>query len=99
MGKRLTYEEKKSQSVIDLINEMFKISGHDVTYYEIKDRQDDWYAQWTMTEEQYCEWKTFGIKYLIKTLKLSEESAEKEMAWFGLMYGLKFDNPEFKLNC
>jgi hypothetical protein len=99
MAKRLSYEEKKNQSVIDLINEMFKIAGHDVKYDDIKSREDDWYAQWTMTEEQYCEWKKFGVNYLRKSLKLSKESAEKEMAWFGLMYGLKFDNPEFKLNC
>jgi len=56
-------------------------------------------TQWTMTEEQYCDWKTFGIDYLRKSLKLNKLSAEREMNWFGLMYGLKFDNPEFKLNC
>jgi hypothetical protein len=99
MEKRLSYEEKKNQSVIDLINKMFEIAGHDVKYGDIKDRQDDWYTQWTMTEEQYCEWKTFGIKYLNKILKLNKKSAEREMNWFALMYGLKFNNPEFKLNC
>lgn len=99
MAKRLTYEEKKNQAVVDLINEMFKIAGHNVTFDDIKDRKDDWYAQWTMTEEQYCEWKTFGVNYLRKSLKLHKASAEQEMAFFGLNYGLKFDNPSFKLNC
>jgi len=44
MGKRLSYEEKKNQSVIDLINKMFEIAGYDVKYDDIKDRQDDWYT-------------------------------------------------------
>lgn len=99
MVKRLTREEKLNQAIIDLINEMFKIAGHDVKYDDIKDRTDAWYSEWTMTEEQYCQWKIFGINYLRKSLKFTKESAEKEMNWFGLMYGLKFDNPEFKLNC
>jgi hypothetical protein len=43
-----------------------------------------------MTEKQYDKWKNFGVKYLIKKLDMTEHKAQKEMAMFGLMYGLKF---------
>jgi hypothetical protein len=91
MAKRLTKEEKINQAVVDLINEMFKIAGYNVTYDDIKDRKDDWYAQWTMTEQQYDEWKRFGENYLKTKLKYSQKTAKMEMAFFGLNYGLRFD--------
>lgn len=91
MAKRLTKEEKINQAVVDLINEMFKIAGYNVTYDDIKDRKDDWYAQWTMTEQQYDEWKRFGEKYLKTKLKYNQKTARMEMAFFGLNYGLRFD--------
>lgn len=90
MGKRLTYQEKIDQSVIDLINQMFKIAGHTVTYEDIKDRKDPWFKEYTMTEKQYDKWKNFGVKYLMKKLNMTEFGAQKEMAMFGLMYGLTF---------
>lgn len=90
MGKRLTYQEKIDQSVIDLINQMFKIAGHTVTYEDIKDRKDPWFKEYTMTEKQYDKWKKFGVKYLMKKLDMTEFKAQKEMAMFGLMYGLTF---------
>jgi hypothetical protein len=89
MGKRLTYQEKIDQSVIDLINQMFKIAGHTVTYEDIKDRKDPWFKEYTMTEKQYDKWKNFGIKYLMKKLNMTELKAQKEMAMFGLVYSLK----------
>jgi hypothetical protein len=33
--KRLTREQKKDKAIIDLINQMFIIAGHDVTYDDI----------------------------------------------------------------
>jgi len=90
MGKRLTYQEKIDQSVVDLINQMFKIAGHTVTYEDIKDRKDPWFKEYTITEKQYDKWKSFGVKYLIKKLDMTELKAQKEMAMFGLMYGLTF---------
>jgi hypothetical protein len=91
MAKRLTRQEKLDQSIIDLINEMFRIAGHEVTYEDIKDRKDNWFHDWTMTEDQYNEWKMWGKKYLQKKLNLYAKQAEKEMSWVGLMWGLKFD--------
>jgi len=92
MAKRLSREEKWQQAIPDLLNEMFKIAGHDVTYDMIKDRKDAWYTDWTMTIAQYDEWKAWGEKYLQKNLKLSKNWAEREMAMIGLNWGLKFSD-------
>lgn len=88
--KRLTREQKREQAVVDLINQMFIIAGHGVTYDDIKDRKDDWYQQWKMTIEQADEWKQWGIKYLHENLKINKKMAENEMLWFNLQYGLTY---------
>jgi hypothetical protein len=92
--KRLTREQKREQAVIDLINQMFIIAGHEVTFDDIKDRKDDWYMKWTMTVEQSEELKKWGIDYLRKNLKINKASAEKEMMWFNLQWGLTYSNWE-----
>lgn len=88
MAKRLTREEKREQAVVDLINEMFRIAGHAVTFDDIQN-QENWFNQYEMTEEQRDEWKRWGKKYLMKKLGMYAARAEKEMAWAGLMWGLK----------
>ena len=89
MAKRLTREQKQNQAVIDLVNKMFEIAGHSVTYDDIKGRQDNWYQQWTMTEEQNKEWREWGIKYIKKEKRLLKSYADRQMAMFDLNYGLK----------
>ena len=92
--KRLTREQKWDKAIIDLINKMFEIAGHEVTYEDVKDRKDDWYAQWTMTVQQNDEWKKWGKKYLMKELRMRAHFAEREMDMCSLMWGLKFSNWE-----
>jgi hypothetical protein len=91
---RLNREQKREQAVIDLINQMFIIAGHQVTYDEIKDRKDAWYADWEMTVQQAEEWKKWGIAYLRKNLKINKALAEREMLWVNLQWGLKYSNWE-----
>lgn len=90
----MTKKEKIDKAVEDLINKMFEIAGHSVTFADIKDRKDDWYCQWTMTTEQADEWQLWGIDYMRKNLKWPKYRAEKEMRWFNLQYGLKYSNYE-----
>jgi hypothetical protein len=92
MAKRLTREQKREQAVIDLINQMFIIAGHEVTYNDVKDRKDDWFTDWTMTTAQAEEWKQWGIEYLRKNLKMNKELAEREMMWINLQWGLKYSD-------
>jgi hypothetical protein len=95
MAKRLSRQEKVDLAVIDLINEMFKIAEHSVTYDDIKDRKDNWFQEYTMTEEQNEQWIKWGRVYLRKKLNLYAKQAEKEMMWINLMWGLKLDPSPF----
>ena len=81
--------KKAALTVETLINKMFEIAGHSITYNDIKDRKDNWYQQWTMTEYQNKQWVDWGIDYLRKHLKYSKKLAEREMGFFNLSYGLK----------
>jgi hypothetical protein len=83
---------KEDKIVADLINEMFRIAGHDVTIDDVKDRKDNWYTDWTMTMEQYEQWKLWGTDYIKKNLRMKKIAAKKQMAWFALNYGLKFSD-------
>jgi hypothetical protein len=91
MKKRLSREEKREKAVVDLINQMFIIAGHDVTYDDILG-VEDWFRKYTMTVEQGEEFKKWGKKYLMKNLKLYAKLAEREMQWFMLQYGLVYSN-------
>lgn len=81
--------KRDEKLVKDLIDKMFEIAKHSVTYEDVKGREDDWYVQWEMTEGQNQEWKVWGKEYLRKKGRMSKLSAEKTMSWIDLMYGLK----------
>jgi hypothetical protein len=91
--KRLTRDQKKDKAIIDLINQMFIIAGHNVTYDNIVGVKD-WFREYTMTVEQGDEFKKWGKKYLMKNLQMRAAMAEKEMMWFNLQWGLTYSNWE-----
>jgi hypothetical protein len=91
--KRLTRDQKKDKAIIDLINQMFIIAGHNVTYEDIVG-VDNWFREYTMTVEQGEEFKKWGKKYLMKNLQMRAAMAEKEMMWFNLQWGLTYSNWE-----
>ena len=97
--KRLTREQKQEKAVKDLINQMFVIAGHDVTYDDILG-MDKWFQKYTMTVEQGEEFKKWGKKYLMKTFRMYAARAEQEMMWFNVQWGLTYSNWEdyHKLN-
>jgi hypothetical protein len=90
--KRLTRDQNREQAVIDLLNQMFIIAGHSVTYDDIKGRTDNWWAEWTMTVAQGDQWKAWGTDYLRKNLKINKTLAEKEMQWMNVQWGLKYSD-------
>jgi hypothetical protein len=94
MAKRLSREQKQEQAAIDLINQMFTIAGHEVTYDDVKDRKDNWFQEWTMTMTQSEQWKKWGVEYLRKKFRISKAAAEHQMAWVNLQWGLKYDDFE-----
>jgi len=90
--KRSSREEKSQIFLVDVINKMFEIAGHPITYEDIKDRKDNWFQQWEMTYEQGEQWKQWGILEIKKRLKMNQHLAEREMAMINLMWGLKYSN-------
>lgn len=92
MEKRLSRKEKMDLFIEDVINKMFIIAGHDVTFNDIKDRKDDWFTQWTMTVAQNDEWKEWGIQEIRKRFRYNKKWAEREMGMISLMWGLKFND-------
>jgi hypothetical protein len=91
MAKRLTREQKQEQALKDIMNKMFEIANHPLTYDDVKDRQDNWFQQYTMTEVQHDEWLEWGRKYLMKFLRIRYATAVKEMMFASLQWGLKID--------
>lgn len=74
-----------------IIDEMFMIAGHpDITYEDVIDRKDAWYAEWGMTMDQNEQWKKAGVKILQQEYRWPKYRAEKEMDMMSLLYGLKF---------
>ena len=89
---RLNKQQKREQAVIDLLNQMFVIAGHSVTYEDIKGRTDNWWTEWTMTVNQADQWKAWGAEYLRKNLKLNKTLAKEEMQWMNVQWGLKYSD-------
>jgi predicted ArsR family transcriptional regulator len=92
--KRLTRQQKNEQFIVDVINKMFEIAGHNVTFDDIKDRKDDWYTQWTMTMAQNKEWEEWGISEIKKRFRYNKKLAKREMSMVTLMWGLKYSDWE-----
>ncbi|CAB4142014.1 hypothetical protein UFOVP425_8 [uncultured Caudovirales phage] len=87
-------QSKRQQAVIDIINKMFEIAGHEVTFEDVLPRKDNWFLEYTITEEKEREWIEWSIDYLRKKLKMSKESARREMMWMALSFGLKIQKDE-----
>ena len=79
----------KHKIAVELIDKMFEIAGHEARYKDVEGRTDEWYTEYTMTEEQNKEWKDWVKKFIKKELRTTAKAASTEMAWFDLSYGLK----------
>jgi len=79
-----------------IINKMFEIAGHNVTYDDVKDRKDAWYTDWTMTVEQDEEWKKWMKEYFKKDCKYFAKIAEREAAMCSLNWGLKYSDFKYE---
>ena len=82
-------QEKVDSFIRDVINKMFEIAGHNVSYQDIKDRKDDWFTSYEMTPEQNLEWKKWGVSEIRKRFRHTIKKAEREMGIIDLQCGLK----------
>jgi len=92
MGRRR--RPTNEEIVRDVINRMFEIAGYDTCFEDIAGRKDEWYTQWTMTEEQGKIWQQWMKEYFTKECKMFPKIAEREASMFNLMWGLKYRDNE-----
>jgi hypothetical protein len=90
--ERPTRSQKIENALACLIDKMFELAGHEVRFEDVKGRRDAWYQEWTMTQAQNEEWKSWGRDFLRKELKMGARQAELEMGMISMNYGLKFSD-------
>lgn len=83
--------DKKQEILKELINKMFELSGHNMKYEDVVGRQDNWFQQYAMTENQNEEWRKWGTAYLQKKKRWTKKMAEREMTMIDLYCGLKIE--------
>lgn len=82
-----------AQKIVEhLINKMFEYAHIPQTYDDIKNRKDEWYREFTMTQEESNAFKDYAIRYLKRQLKTGYYKADTEYQWFDLMYGLRISD-------
>lgn len=86
-------KKTKQEVAQDLINGMFIIAGHDVTYDDVIKEPDGYYNRYTWTPEQEKEWITWATEYVKKHMKYRTTYADREISMFNLAYGLRTIHP------
>ena len=88
----MTKQEKDRFVFKELIDKMFEIAGHNIWFEDVEGRTDNWFQEYTMTEEQNKQWREWGTKLIMKKKRCSKHLAEREMAWLDLYCGLKISD-------
>lgn len=52
-------------------------------------KDDMWFFNWTMTQEQHTKFKGYAILLIKKVFKCNKERAERTFTWFDLNFGLR----------
>lgn len=87
-------QSRKQKALIDIINKMFELAGHQVTFDNIQHRTDNWFLDWEITREQEQEWIDWSVEHLRKELKIPKYKAKKEMLFISMNFGLKTKQDE-----
>ena len=85
-------ENKKKLIIKELIDKMFEIAGHPLKFEDVEGRTDNWFQEYTMTEDQNKEWKDWGIKLLKKKRRYNNYLADLEIRMLDLYCGLKISD-------
>ena len=87
----------KSKKIDNFINQslikMFQMVGFD-SFDKTFVKQKDWYSLKTWTEAEEEEFKKYFVSEAKKKLGWSKSTAEKEYAYFNLMWGWKVSEEE-----
>jgi hypothetical protein len=86
---------KERMFLKELIDKMFEIAGHDLKFEDVEGRTDEWFQEYTMTEEQNKEWREWGTNHIKKKKRLYSKIASREMAFLDLYCGLKISDSKY----
>jgi len=88
-------QDKDKEILKTLIDKMFEIAGHPLKFEDVEGRTDNWFQQYTMTEAQNEEWRSWGIKFIMKKRPYNKVLADREMRMLDLYCGLKISDSRF----
>jgi hypothetical protein len=77
---------KQKQVLLALVNK--QLEPFNKTYDDVLG-DNLWYTKYIVTQEQEIEFISWGTDYIQKSLRLTKKSAQLEMQWFILQWGLK----------
>ncbi len=75
-----------------LIDKMFEYAHIPQTYEDIKDRENNFTSEFSMTMAQFAAFRDYAVRYLKRELKTSYYHAQAEFEWFNIMYGLSISD-------
>lgn len=55
-------------------------------------KDDMWFFNWTITQEEHDKFKAYAIPILKKVFKCRKSRAEETFAWFNMQFGLRIKN-------
>jgi len=91
-------KRKTDQEMVkEIVDKMFSIAGHKVTYEDVLGRKDQWYYDWDMTPEQEQQWMDWMVDLFQKERGLTKKYAERSASMYNLMWGLRVVHPEVGL--
>lgn len=85
-------KDKQREVFIKLID--MQMEQHGLTYEDIKN-EPNFYINYSTTPDNERKWREDGIELIRKELKLSKKSAETEMSWVILQWGLTIPSIEY----
>ena len=81
MNKR----DKTREVFLELVN--LQLAPYDKTYEDVKN-DPEWYMKYRTTREQEKNFQEEGVEILRNKLRMSKKTAQQEMSWFILQWGL-----------
>ena len=88
---------KIDEAYKEIIMEMMKIAGYDISYEDLLKEKDGWWSRYTMTQEQRDKWVDFSVNLLRTKLRWSKKKSVDQMKWVDLMWGLRVVKPQQEL--
>ena len=80
-----TKRDKTKEVFVELVN--LQLKPHGKTYEDVVG-DPEWYMKYNTTREDEKAFMDAGVEILRKKLRMTKKTAEQEMSWFILQWGL-----------